>query len=142
MRMYIYAGEHSVPAVVPDKTSQHILVSTYTNTHNISTYTNIHTHIHTYIHTYTCVCTYMQASTSYRQLYQIKRIIINFSALTQIYTHTSTHTHIHTYTYMCIFIYIYAGEHSVQAVVPDETNQHLLLGTYTQPGDSSFLLTY
>jgi len=55
---------------------------------------------------------------------------------------THTHPHIHTYTYMCIFIYIYAGEHSVQAVVPDETNQHLLLGTYTQPGDSSFLLTY
>jgi len=40
---------------------------------------------------------------------------------------------------MCM--YIYAGEHSVQAVVPDETNQHILLGTYTQPGDFSFLLS-
>jgi len=61
----------------------------------------------------------MQASSASRQSNKITRFSIYFLARIPIYIHTRTRTHKHAYVYIHVYIYKYAGEHSVEAVVPD-----------------------
>ena len=73
-------------------------------------------------------------------------IFIYYAQYSYSYTTRNIHIHVPLVQYsMCTLLHIYytqyfercgnvAGEHSVQAVVADETQEHLLLGTYTQVG--------